>query len=333
MDMPTYFNDSLNIECIDYPELNEAILEGQNNETLKTEINNTYKKRTNRDKRENPLIHDAGIINGVKYLRKTEKSWIVTSDSALKRYAIENCLRDDNEIAIGLDVIIGLMAVNSGGTSIEASDFAPLFKNLIKYSLVPESDAFEVKDLAFILRTNIKINELPNERVIEVAKEVKRLRISGEDEEGLALYLRRIIEGDTIGLVKTVEDALSKESIAKTKRDEAEKERDLAYDIIRENRKGELRDEYDKELRNNRILFFLIPALVVFILVYTFIVLVPQTSAVAQFLISLLISIVFGVLPLFPINRKLVKKHSDYVNGINGLVENEILELKRKAKP
>ncbi len=116
-------------------------------------------------------------ISGAQFIRKSEKCWIVTSDSIMKRYAIENCIRDENEIAVGLDVIIGLMAVNSGGVNVDASNFAPLFKNLIKYSLVPENAAFEVKDLAFILRTNIKVNELTHDKVIEVAKEVKRLGV------------------------------------------------------------------------------------------------------------------------------------------------------------
>lgn len=332
MDMPSVFNNSLAIECYDYAELSEAIEIGQQNSELKAAINETYKKRTKRDKRERPLSHDAGVIIGAQYIRKSEKCWIITSDSILKRYAIENCIRDENEIAVGLDVIIGLMAVNSGGTALDASNFAPLFKNLIKYSLVPESNAFEVKDLAFILRTNIKINELPNDKVIEVAKEVKRLRVSGEDEENVALYLRRFMEGDTIGMVKEVEDALSKESIAKTKREEAEKERDIAYNEIREKRRGKLRDDYNKELRNNRILFFAIPILVATILALTFIFLVPETSTTAQVVIAILISIIFGILPIFPINKRLIKKHSEYVNDINRIVENEILEIKNKAK-
>ncbi len=332
MDMPRVFNDSLAIECYDYAELSEAIEMGQQDSELKSKINETYKKRTKRDKREKPLSHDAGVISGANFIRKSENCWIITSDSIMKRYAIEHCIRDENEIAVGLDVIIGLMAVNSGGTALDASNFAPLFKNLIKYSLVPESNAFEVKDLAFILRTNIKINELPNDKVIEVAKEVKRLRVTGEEEENVALYLRRFIEGDTIGMVRTVEDALSKESLAKSKRDEAEKERDIAYNVIREKRGGELRDEYDKNLRKNRKLFFAIPLIIAAILVFTYIYLVPQTTKLVQIVISILISIVFGLVPLFPINKKLIKKHSEYVNEINKVVENEIIELRKKAR-
>lgn len=332
MDMPQVFNDSLAVECYDYAELSEAIEIGEHNAELKAAINETYKKRTKRDKRDKPLSHDAGVISGANFIRKSEKCWIITSDSIMKRYAIEHCIRDENEIAVGLDVIIGLMAVNSGGTALDASNFAPLFKNLIKYSLVPESDAFEVKDLAFILRTNIKINELPNDKVIEVAKEVKRLRVSGEEEESVALFLRRFIEGDTIGMVKEVEDALSKESLAKSKRDEAEKERDIAYDEIRDRRRGELRDKYDTNLRNNRIKMISIPLLVGVIAFLTIKYALSDKTDLVQYLIGCSVEFIFGLLPLIPINKSLVRKHSEYVNDINRIVENEILELKKKAR-
>lgn len=332
MDMPSRFSDSLPITNYDYSELSEAIEIGENDAELKSRINDTYKKRTGRDKREKPIIHDAGIISGAQFIRKGEKCWIITSDSTLKRYAIEHCIRDENEIAIGLDVVIVLMAVNSGGANIAASNFAPLFKNLIKYSLVPESDAFEVKDLAFILRTSIKINELPNDKVIEVAKEVKRLRIAGEEEENVALYLRRFMEGDTIGMVKEVEEALSKESIAKIKREEAERERDVITEEFRDRRMGELRDKYDTTLRSSRIKMIGIPIIVGVIVFFTIKCGLNDKRELIKYLIGCSVEIIFGLLPLIPLNNRFVRKHSEYVNDINRIVGNEILELKKKAK-
>jgi len=272
------------------------------------------------------------MISGAQYIRKEEKCWIITSDSTMKRYAIEHCIRDENEIAIGLDVVIALMAVNSGGVNMSASNFAPLFKNLIKYSLVPESDAFEVKDLAFILRTNVKINELPNEKVIEVAKEVKRLRVAGEEEENVALYLRRFMEGDTIGMVKEVEEAHSNESLAITKREEAERERDIAYQDIRIKRQGELHDNYDKKLFINRLKMVGIPLIVGLIVFTTIKYGLKDSQQITQYLIGCSVELIFGLLPLIPINRGFVRKHSEYVNDINRIVENEIMELKKKAK-
>ncbi len=332
MDMPNKFNRCLEIKSYDYDELNKAIEDGENNDQLKGEINETYKKRTGRDKRENPIIHDAALISGATYMRShNEKCWIVTSDSTLKRYAIEHCVRDENEIAVGLDVIIGLMAVNSGGTSVDASNFAPLFKNLIKYSLVPESKAFEVKDLAFILRTNIKVNELSNERVIEVAKEVKRLRIIGEEEENVALYLRRVMEGDTVGMIKNVEEALTNESLAKAKREEAERERDAAYSSIKSKRQGELRDQYDKTLRWNRFYMFGIPIFVGLLVYSTLKYALDIENNVVQYSIGCSVELIFGLLPLIFVNRRIVRKHSEYVNQIDCVIDNEIFELKKKS--
>jgi len=332
MDLPTVFNDSLPIIHYDYTELSEAIEIGQNDANLKSKIKETYKKKTGLDKREKPVIHDAGLISGAQFIRKSENCWIITSDSTMKRFAIEHCIRDDNEIAVGLDVIIGLMAVNSGGVNMDASNFAPLFKNLIKYSLIPESNAFEIKDLVFILRTNIKVNELPDDKVIEVAKEVKRLRISGEEEENVALYLRRFMEGDTIGLLKDVEEALSKESNAKIKKEEAERERDFAYHEIRDRRRGELRDQYDSKLRNNRIFMLGIPIIVAAIVFASFKYGLTDTRESIQYLIGCSVELIFGLLPLIPLNKRFVRKHSEYVNAINRIVENEILELKNRAK-
>ena len=331
LDMPTNFSDHLTINICDYEELHDAIENGKNNNELKTKINETYKKRTGRDKRPNPIIHDASIISGAQFIRKTEKCWIITSDSTMKRFALENCLRDDNEIAIGLDVIIGLMAVNSGGANIDASNFAPLFKNLIKYSLVPESEAFEIKDLAFILNTNIKVNQLPDERVIEVAKEVKRLRIKGAEEDDIALYLRRFIEGDVVGMVKDVEEALSKESIAKAAKETAESQRDLAFNVIRDDKRGQLRDKYDDELFWNRAKLISIPVIVGVLIFLTFKYGLDDTRPQIQYLIGCSVEFIFGFLPLFPLNKRLVRKHSEYVTGIDKQVENEIYDLKNRS--
>lgn len=333
LDIPKVFNEQLALKEYDYNELAEAINLSKENEELRRNVNDTYKSRTKNDKRDNPLTHDAGIIGGAHFLRESgEKCWIITSDSTVKRYALDYCLRDENEIAVGLDVVIGLMAVNNGGADVDASNFAPLFKNLIKYSLIPESDAFEVKDLAFILRTNIKANELPDERVIEVAKEVKRLRIGGEEDEKIALYLRRVMEEDTVGMVKDMREAQVKESIAQTKREQAEKERDVAYDEIRSRRKGELRDEYDAELLYNRLKILLIPSTVLAIVFITIRIGLGTGNNIIDYAVGCSVELIFGILPMIPLNNRFVRKHSEYVIGIDKIVENEIHGMKNKGK-
>ncbi len=331
MEIPTFFQNKLPIHTTDYQELNNEIEIGIANEDVKSSINEIYKRRTGRDKREKALEHDTGMVSGALFLRKSENCWIISSDSVLKRYAIEHCLRDDNEIAIGLDVILGVFAVNFGGTEREASDFAPLFKNLVKFSLMPERDTFELADLSFILNTNIKVNELSDEKVIEVAKEVKKMRIKGTDEEEIALFLRRYVEGHSGELTEEIEKSKAREFLALSQKENAEKERDAAFNSIRSTRRGELRDQYNKELRKNRLKLIIIP-IIIGILLFFIIKNIHIESSSTQWILGVFSEIILSLIPIIPLNKRFVKKHSEYVEGIEQEVENEIREIKRQAK-
>lgn len=332
LDVPGHFHEHLKIEKLDYQDLVDAVKEGEEDEALKMKINDVYKKRTGRDKRDNPKLHDAGMIGGAHYLRKKEKCWIVTNDSTLKLYAIANCLRDESEIAVGLDVILGVMAVNSGGVAVDASNFAPLFKNLIRLSLIPESDAFEVRDLAFILNTDTKVNELPEERVIEIAKEIKRRRIAGEDDEALALFLRRVIEGDKLSITREYAQAKQAEQLALRQKEDADKEKEIFIHNYRMKRIGELRNQYDRGRRINIFFMFFIPILIFFLLRLALKDLVPSTDPKIQFVVNMLIEVVAALVPLVPINKRILRKYSTYVNEIDNKVEQEVFDLLKKAK-
>lgn len=331
MELPTVFQNELPINISDYNELYNEIEIGITNEDIKRNINEIYKQRTGKDKREKALNHDTGMVSGALFLRKSENCWIISSDSILKRFAIEHCLRDENEIAIGLDVIIGVFAVNLGGTVKEASDFAPLFKNLIKFSLMPERDTFELADLSFILKTNIKINELSDEKVIEVAKEVKKKRIKGEAEEEVALFLRRYVEGNSGELTEEIEKSRAREFLALSEKKNAEKERDAAFDSIRSDKRGDLRDKYDKELRNNRLKLIIIPIVIGSIL-YFITKEIEFKNSLFQWIYTIVGDLIISLLAYFPINKKFVKKHSEYVERIDQEVEKEIREIKQQAK-
>jgi len=330
-DIPKSISNLTKIEILDYPELEAEVQNGCGNEDLKKIINDIYFKRLKRDKRENPKTHDAGMIHGVNFLRKTDPTWILTSDGTLKVYAIENVIRAETEIAIGLDALIGMFAVNSGGVDVDSSDFAPLFKSLIKNSLIPEEHIFDVRDLAFILSTNLRINDLDSEKVVEIANEVRRMRIAGVEDEEISLFLRREIEGQKLDIVKDLSMAKASEGFAKAGREQAEKERDLAYNEIRETRKGELRDKYDRNLRINRGLLIGIP-LVFSLCVFLTLKYGLKSDPLIQYVVSCSVEFVFGLIPYLPYNKRFVRKHSEYVQGIDKKVENEIIELKKKAR-
>lgn len=191
MVVPNTFGESYPLSIIDYPELNEAISRGEDNETVKQKIDKIYENRTSHHKRERPKQHDAGIIEGTKFLNKSKKTIILTRDSILREYAYDNAIRDEKPIAIGFDSLIQMLAINSGGTDREATNFAPLFSKLVSGSLMPENDTFRIEDLSFMLETKIKIGELSTEQIKKIAHNVNKLRLKGVEDEDIVLEIQR----------------------------------------------------------------------------------------------------------------------------------------------
>lgn len=332
MNIPKSLFNQTKIEELDYAELDEEVQKGCSNEELKSELNEIYFKRLKKDKRENPLTHDAGMVNGVRYLKKNEPVWILTTDGTLKVYSLEKMVRNENDLVIGLDALIGLLAVNGGGVLIESSDFAPLFKNLVKNSLIPEESIFDVRDLSFILSTKLRINELDNDKVIEIANEVRRMRVAGKDDGEISLFLRREIEGQKLTFASDINKAKLSEMMALEARQKAERERDAFLTNYREQRRGELRDKYDKELLNRRLQWLLLPLAVGLIVFITIKFGLDDNNNIVQYLIGCSVELIFGILPLWPIDKSLRKKYSEYVIGIDKQIEKEISEMRKNSQ-
>ena len=197
MQVPNRFGLEMILSCEDYTELNLEIEKGENDRQLKDELNQIYKRRSNRDKRERPITHDAGLISGAKYLRNDKKKcWVLTRDTTLREYGYKRALRD-HPLTIGLDSFIQMLAIESGGTSQESTNFAPLFSKLIKYSITPERQTFQPEDFMFILKTKIEIGDLEEHQQIDLARNVNLLRFRGTPDEDIALEIRRFIQKKT----------------------------------------------------------------------------------------------------------------------------------------
>lgn len=330
MIIPEKFHSMICISVEDGAAIISAIEAGENNSELQRKINDIYKRRTKRDKRDRPLIHDAGMVNGAIFLRKTERCWIISCDSTMKLYAIQNCLRDEEEIVVGLDILLGLLAVNNGGAGIDASNFAPLFKNLVKQSLIPERATFEVRDLAFMLSTNTNIHQLPDDKVIEIAQQVKRQRICGVDDETISLFLRRTIEGTKIGIAKDLEEARNHESIAIMERNRAERERDELCLHLERKRRGELHDQYDRERRRTLTITIIIP-IITGVLIFLSLIKLNDNNSLVQYLIGIGVEVAVGIIFLIPVRKRIFSRYSEKKIDIDLTIRKEIEDIKKNA--
>ena len=194
IDPPKTFGKDLILECDDYAELKQAVEMGEADDEIKSDIDKIYRRRTNHDKREKPKQHDSGLIAGAEFKKKSKKCWILTRDGTLRELAFDRTVRDENPIAIGLDSLIQMLAINSGGSELSSTEFAPLFGKLVRSSLVPEKSTFQMEDLFFIEKTRIQISELSNEQIVEIAKKVNKLRLQGVSDDDIALEIQRYFQ-------------------------------------------------------------------------------------------------------------------------------------------
>jgi len=146
------------------------------------------------------------------------------------------------------------------------------------------------------------------------------------------LHLRRVIEGDKLGLNVDIQEARDRSNIEKAAREKAENETRVFRENIRSKRRGELMDEYDNQLRNNRVLFFTIPTIFTIGIYVLFIYLMPLNTISSVFAVGCAVEFLFGLIPIWPINSKLVSKYSERVTQIEAKIELEILEMKKQAE-
>jgi hypothetical protein len=330
MDIPESFSEMLEINILDNGEINDAILNGQKNEKLKEKINKVYKKKYHINKRKNALIHDAGLISGAEFVRKGEKCFILSRDSSINEVALENPAINEMPIAIGLNTLINLLAIDNGGTDIDPTNCAPLFASIIKLALIPERDVFRPEDLSRILDIETQIGNLPSEQVIDIAKEFHHNIVTGVSEEETSLQVNRRFQKAKLELQSDLEKSKVETHFEKEEKEKYIKKYDKSTQKLREKYTGELQDEYDGiRLRNRIIVFGLLP--IISIVITTVIIFFnnsTQQASWVQYIIGVSLNIVAWALTDFLyLDKKITGKYSERVNGIAEKVERKIKEV------
>lgn len=214
MDVPEKFGNVLDLECEDNSDLIEVFEKAESDEKLKGSINTVYKRRTGNDKRETPKKHDAALYRGAEHLKKQGKTLILTRDSILREFAYEDAVRDELPLAIGVDSLIQLLALDAGGTGNTSSNFIPLFSKLVQTSLFPEKEMFKPEDLEYILESRINILQLDDEHIIEIAKKVNKLRYTRSEDDDVALEIRRLFQSGVGDMKEVVKRAVGEKERA-----------------------------------------------------------------------------------------------------------------------
>jgi hypothetical protein len=328
MDIPETFSELLEIKILDNSEIDDAVIKGQKNENLKDRINKVYKRKRHYDKRKNALLHDAGLISGAEALRKKEKCFILSRDSSINEVALEKPLKNEMPIAIGLNTLINLLAIDNGGTDIDPTDCAPLFASIIKLALLPERDVFKLEDLSKMLDIETQIGNLASKEVIDIAKEFHHNSVTGVSEEEIALQVNRRFQKAKLELRSNLEKSIQETHFEKEEKEKYFKLSDKAMQALRKKHTGELTDKYDSRLFWNRIWFFaVLPILTISIFGAIIYFKSEHETLWKSEWINLGVHIIaWFILDFFFVDKKLRSKYSERINGIAQEVEKKIRE-------
>lgn len=247
--LPRVIDKSLKVSLLDNSaELNDIIINAQKDESKKIQLNGAYRSLTSQDKRENALLHDVGLIAGVDYLRQNGKYFILTQDTAIIRYAKNYPFRNDLPIAIKIETLLNILAVNSFESSSEG--YVPLFAAIIRKGLQPRNTAFELEDLSYIAEKDQYASQLPNEEVAQIVTDISRMRMQGEPPDKICKELNRRVQGAKLRLSTELRDtqhllAITSESHKHSQQQASKAEKELR-EVWRKNAENLFRQTKNK---------------------------------------------------------------------------------------
>lgn len=196
--LPSYLDDKETVPILKYP-ADEALIASvsaaKTNDALRDEVNTIYKDLTKRDKRPHSLTHDVQIVAGVEEIRKTVKAFILSQDTCINEYSRKRPSVNDLTLALKLETLINVLSVYQPET-MESDIFSALFVSMLSDGLVPREDVFQLEDLTLMSEREEQISQLPADSIVSIAKQICRLRLSGEPEEKITLALSRAVQGE-----------------------------------------------------------------------------------------------------------------------------------------
>ena len=259
IDIPSVIENKVKIELFDNDnELENKITLAQVNEKKLIELNNIYKEITGRDKRQIPLKHDVGLIEGANYLRTKDKCFILSREISVNQYAKQSPSINNLPLSIRLETLINMLAVDNGGTEIDPLDYKSLFASIIKAGLIPNKDTFRIADLSRMLETENQITQLPPDDIINIAKGVNRNRALGLDDEKIRLELVREIQGSKLKIAEELDETKVLLVNETKEKNRYQSQADKSTNAFRRQIEKEENAKYDKELSNMKICYYVI---------------------------------------------------------------------------
>lgn len=332
--MPKVVHESLPIILLDNDsQLVNVVEEAQHNQNKIDELNGIFHNCTGHDKRPNALIHDIGLLEGVEYLRKNGKYFVVSEEVCVNLYSKKRPLSDNLPLSIRIDTLINVLAANNDGDTFNAADYVPLFANIVRSGLIPNKNTFKQEELYFLYDIDEQVAQLPKEEVEEIVMDMHEMILKGTGDKELERELKSKITKGKIKVVSDLDSTKQALSLSEKNLKRQEEQNQNLSDALRRNIWNSEAQKYDEETVQIKKKYQISYPFVVFLIsVIAFIFAFFNTDTVGSFLsfvISLLVNVIYNwycrvkVLK-DKINDRLAKKESVISRSVTERMNKEI---------
>ena len=297
--MPKVVHESLPIILLDNDsQLVNVVEEAQHNQNKIDELNGIFHNCTGHDKRPNALIHDIGLLEGVEYLRKNGKYFVVSEEVCVNLYSKKRPLSDNLPLSIRIDTLINVLAANNDGDTFNAADYVPLFANIVRSGLIPNKNTFKQEELYFLYDIDEQVAQLPKEEVEEIVMDMHEMILKGTGDKELERELKSKITKGKIKVVSDLDSTKQALSLSEKNLKRQEEQNQNLSDALRRNIWNSEAQKYDEETVQIKKKYQISYPFVVFLIsVIAFIFAFSNTDTVGSFLscvISLLVNVIYN---------------------------------------
>ena len=297
--MPKVVHESLPIKLLDNDsQLVNVVEEAQHNQNKIDELNGIFHNCTGHDKRPNALIHDIGLLEGVEYLRKNGKYFVVSEEVCVNLYSKKRPLSDNLPLSIPIDTLINVLAANNDGDTFNAADYVPLFANIVRSGLIPNKNTFKQEELYFLYDIDEQVAQLPKEEVEEIVMDMHEMILKGTGDKELERELKSKITKGKIKVVSDLDSTKQALSLSEKNLKRQEEQNQNLSDALRRNIWNSETQKYDEETVQIKKKYQISCPFVVFLIsVIAFIFAFFNTDTVGSFLsfvISLLVNVIYN---------------------------------------
>lgn len=248
LSLPQHIFLNLDIKLIDNDsELVTAIEKAQNDDRLLDELNSMFKAVVGHDKSLPACRHDIGLLEGVRFLRNRSdesksKCFIISDEISVNQYSKSKGTKNNLPLSLRVDTLINMLAVNNGGDTFDATDYKPLFANIIRMGLIPHKETFSQEELYQLAQMNDRVSSLPSEQVCDIALQIHRMMLNGESESDLRRKLANLVTRGELQVKDEIRDLKGKLSVQGEEKNRLKDGLQVAQNAVRK----QVEAEYDR---------------------------------------------------------------------------------------